>query len=180
MDGGDPQAASRLLPLVYDELHRLARARLAHLRPGETVHPTSLVHEAYIQLTLENERSWSNRGHFFGAAASAMRNILVDQARRKASLKRGGHRRPVNSEYLDELPAQPPVDGILALDVALERLAAIDERRAKVVELRFFAGLSLEKIAGALNTSVSSVQRDWRFARSWLQVELRDFRLEED
>lgn len=169
---GDSRAASDLLPLVYDQLRVLARSRLAHVPPGNTLQPTALVHEAFIKLVGDADPGWASRGHFFAAAARAMRNILVDQARRKASAKHGGNaqRAPITP---DEIPIEAPTENILALDHILARLEHDDARKAQVVMLRLFCGLTHEQIALALDISVPSVERDWRFARAWLQKELQ-------
>lgn len=168
---GDRQAADDLLPLVYDELKLLARSRLAKLPPGNTLPPTALVHEAYIKLIGSEDPGWHGRGHFFGAAARAMRNILVDQARRKAAIKHGGGVKREN-ETPDLLPIDEPADDMIALDEALSRLEAEDPRKAQVVMMRFFAGMTSEQTAEVLGISLPTVERDWRFARSWLQAQL--------
>ncbi len=167
---GDRKAAAELLPLVYDELRQLARARLAHQPPGTTLQPTALVHEAYLKLVGDADPGWDSRAHFFGAAARAMRDILVDQARRKRSLKRGGHARRVDDI---ELAIAPPSEDLLALDEALTELEQQDERKARIVMLHYFAGLTLEETAVALGVSVPTVQREWRFTRSLLFARLR-------
>jgi RNA polymerase sigma factor (TIGR02999 family) len=165
---GDPKAADQLLPLVYDELRRLAAQRLAHERPGQTLQPTALVHEAYLRLVGSGEPArWEGCGHFFAAAAEAMRRILVEEARRKRSLKRGGGRRREPAD-LDALQDGGPVHDVLALHEALERLAAHDPVKAKLVELRFFAGLTLEQAAECLGISSRTADRAWRYARAWL------------
>ena len=170
---GDPKAANELLPLVYGELRRLARDRMDKTPPGNTLQPTALVHEAFLRLVGEGDSSWNNRGHFFAAAACAMRQILVEQARRKASLKRGGDRRRI--ELSDEVAAvEAPFDDLVALDDALRRLERADERKTRVVMLRFFAGLTIEEIAAALDVSVPTVEREWRFARALLYEYLRE------
>lgn len=170
--GGDRQAASDLLPLVYDELRALARARLAKAPPGNTLQATALVHEAYMKVVGEADPRWDGRGHFFAAAARAMRNILVDQARRKASVKHGGEARRVNET--PEIVASDDVkpEQMISLDASLSRLEAEDPRKAQVVMLRVFCGLTNEQTAEALGISVPTVERDWRFARSWLQREI--------
>lgn len=169
---GDRQAASDLLPLVYDELRALARARLAKAPPGNTLQATALVHEAYMKVVGEADPRWDGRGHFFAAAARAMRNILVDQARRKASVKHGGEARRVNET--PEIVASDDVkpEQMISLDASLSRLEAEDPRKAQVVMLRVFCGLTNEQTAEALGISVPTVERDWRFARSWLQREI--------
>jgi len=169
LDQGDPQAAAALLPLVYDELRCLAAARLAAEPSGNTLQPTALVHEAYLRLvgTPGGDR-WDHRGHFFAAAAEAMRRILVDAARRKRTEKHGGHRRRVG---LPDVPAKPAVadEQLLALDAALTRLAAEDPVAARVVELRHFAGLSIEDAAATLGLSRATAYRHWTYARAWLR-----------
>jgi RNA polymerase sigma factor (TIGR02999 family) len=165
IEQGDPHAAGRLLPLVYDELRRLAAAHLAHEKPGQTLDATALVHEAYLRLA--GGQKFDNRTHFFGAAAQAMRRILVENARRKARLKRGGGRQREAVE-LDALATRMPDDELLALHDALERFAVHDPVKAKLVELRFFGGMALPEIAEHLGMSLSSVERGWRYARAWL------------
>src|SRR6266850_6500472 len=165
---GDPKAAADLLPLVYDELRRLAAARMAAEPPDHTLQPTALVHEAYLRLVgPADEIRWENRGHFFAAAAEAMRRILVDAARRKRTDKHGGHLRRVQ---LPDVPARPDVadEQLLALDEALTRLAAEDPVAARVVELRHFAGVSIQDAAGILGLSRSTAYRHWTYARAWL------------
>ncbi len=163
---GDPDAESALLPLVYGELRRLARARMAHARPG-TLQPTALVHEAWLRLAGKELPPWEDRGHFFATAARAMRDILVEHARRKASAKRGGDHA---HEAIDDVPwtGSPSPADLLALDQALTRLRALSPRKADVVQLRFFAGLSMEEIARSLGLSLPTVEREWRFARAIL------------
>jgi RNA polymerase sigma factor (TIGR02999 family) len=166
---GDPQAASQLLPLVYDELRKLAAQKLAQETPGQTLQPTALVHEAYLRLVGEDEeRHWDSRGHFFAAAAEAMRRILVESARRKQRGKHGGDRRRVDLEERDT-PAPSPPDEILALDEALPRLAQEDPAAAQVVRLHFFAGLSIERAAEVLGVSRATAYRQWAYARAWLR-----------
>jgi RNA polymerase sigma factor (TIGR02999 family) len=173
LDHGDPHAASQLLPLVYDELRRLASRRLAQERPGLTLQPTALVHEAYLRLVGgEKGRPWDGRGHFFAAAAEAMRRILVENARRKERRKHGGghHRVP-----LADVEAAAPAlsDDLLALDEALARLAEEDPVKARLVELRFFAGLSVEDAAACLGISRATADRYWAYARAWLYARVR-------
>jgi RNA polymerase sigma factor (TIGR02999 family) len=166
---GDEQAAAQLLPLVYDELRKLAAQRLAHEKPGQTLQATALVHEAYLRLVGNDpERPWEGRGHFFAAAAEAMRRILVDRARHKRSRKRGGAL--VRAE-LDEVDLATPeaADEILAVDEALAGLAAADARAAELVRLRYFAGLSLPDAARVLNMAPRSADRLWAYARAWLR-----------
>jgi len=169
---GDPKAAAELLPLVYDELRQLAAARMAAESPGQTLQPTALVHDAYLRLVGRSEpRSYKDRGHFFAAAAAAMRRILIDNARRKRARKRGGGHR--EREPLDAVAAPEPDEELLALDEALGRLAAADPVKARLVELRYFAGLTGEQAAEVLGISASTADRYWAFARAWLQAEVR-------
>jgi RNA polymerase sigma factor (TIGR02999 family) len=175
IEQGDPHAAEQLFPLLYDELRQLAAQKLAHEKPGQTLDATALVHEAYLRLvaaehgetTPASERCWANRRHFFAAAAEAMRRILIENARRKGRDKHGGGRR---REYpdLDALKAGGPAEELLALHEALEQFAACDSIKAKLVELRFFAGLTLEQAAECLDISLSTADRAWRYARAWL------------
>jgi RNA polymerase sigma factor (TIGR02999 family) len=171
IDQGDPIAAARLLPLVYDELRKLAAAKLAHEKPGQTLQATALVHEAYVRLVGNDvSRSYHDRRHFFASAATAMRRILVEAARAKRSEKRGGRRQ---REPLHEVALPEPNDEIVALNEALERLAAEDPLKAQLVELRYFAGLSGDQAAEVLGISPSSADRQWAFARAWLHAEIR-------
>jgi RNA polymerase sigma factor (TIGR02999 family) len=172
---GDPHAAAELLPLVYDELRRLASQWLAREAPGQTLQPTALVHEAYVRLTGPGgrESNWDNRRHFFAAAAEAMRLLLVENARRKKRPKHGGDRRRVELEAAESV-VQAPSEDLLALDEALTRLTAHDPTRAEVVKLRFFAGLTMPEIAQALDLSLATVERYWTYARTWLYAELAD------
>jgi RNA polymerase sigma factor (TIGR02999 family) len=171
IEAGDPHAAAQLLPLVYDELRGLAAQRLAQEKPGHTLEPTALVHEAYIRLVGDGSGlHWDHRGHFFAAAAEAMRRILVDAARRKQAIRHGGGRRRVplqDQEHVAQLP-----DDVLALDEALTRFATEEPAKAELVKLRFFAGLSTPEAASALGISVASAERWWAFARTWLFSEL--------
>lgn len=162
---GDEAAVEALLPLVYDELRALAQSHLRHERDGHTLNPTALVHEAYLKL-LGQDADWQNRGHFFGIASLAMRRVLVHYARQRAAEKRGGGVQAVT--LLDDHVGAAPADDLLALDEALDRLAEVAERPAKVVELRFFGGLTQEETAEVLGVSVPTVQRDWQTARAWL------------
>jgi RNA polymerase sigma factor (TIGR02999 family) len=166
---GSTEAASELLPLVYDQLRRLAAARMARLRPGQTLQPTALVHEAYMDLVGNKDRRWEGRGHFFGAAAHAMREVLVDAARKKAALKRGGDRLRVDAT-LDGVPGKEGLaeEDTLALDDALVRLKAEHPRNAEVVVMRYYGGLTHGEIAEVLDVTERTVERDWRFARAWL------------
>jgi RNA polymerase sigma factor (TIGR02999 family) len=169
---GDPQAASQLLPLVYDELRRLAAQKLSQEAPGQTLQATALVHEAYLRLVgPDPEQPWNSRGHFFAAAAEAMRRILVENARRKRCRKHGGD---LSRQDLDgeQLPAPEPREDLLALDEALNRLAAANQEAADLVQLRYFAGLSLPEAAQALGMSPRTAGRLWAYARAWLRREV--------
>jgi RNA polymerase sigma factor (TIGR02999 family) len=169
---GEPKLARELLPLVYDELRRLAAQRLAKEAPGQTLQATALVHEAYLRLVGETpDRPWDGRGHFFAAAAEAMRRILVEQARRRHRLKRGGDRARVDLDQVD-LATPGSDDHVLALDEALERLAQIEPVKAQVVQLRVFAGLTIGQVAEVLGLSNSTTDRYWAYARAWLRVEI--------
>jgi RNA polymerase sigma factor (TIGR02999 family) len=180
IDQGDPHAAEQLLPLVYNELRKLAAQKMAMEKPGQTLEATALVHEAYVRLVMspgtesaENkEGSWNSRGHFFAAAAEAMRRILVEQARHKQSVKAGGGRRRVDLADVD-LQDSPDAD-LPALDDALEKLAKKDPRKAELVKLRYFAGLTIAEAAKALNISTSTADNDWAYARAWLRLELQN------
>lgn len=168
---GDRQAADQLLPLVYDELRIVARARLDRLPPGQTLQPTALVHEAYLRLVGDEDPGWDSRGHFFGAAAQAMRQILVERARRKNAAKRGGDLRRISGEEL-ELAFEPPSDELLAVDEAVKRLEQIDPRKGRIVNLRYFARMTTAETAAVLGVSVGTVGREWRYIRAWLECEL--------
>ena len=172
LEEGDPHAASQLLPLVYDELRQLAAQKLAHETPGQTLQPTALVHEAYLRLVGgERDHPWDSRGHFFAAAAEAMRRILVDNARRKLATKHGGGRGRVPLAEFHRITESP--QDVLDLDGALTRLAAREPAKAQLVQLRFFAGLSTPEAAAALGVSVATAERWWAFARAWLFSELQ-------
>ncbi|MFL5340030.1 MAG: ECF-type sigma factor [Gemmataceae bacterium] len=174
IDAGDANAAAQLLPLVYDELRRLAAAQLAHEKPGQTLDATALVHEAWLRLApAKPQAAWGNRRHFFAAAAEAMRRILVENARRKGRVKHGGGRRRVEWTGAIPDPAQAP-DDLLAFDDALEKLAAEDAAAAEIVKLHVFAGLTLEETAQALNLSRATVYRHWAYARAWLRCALAE------
>jgi RNA polymerase sigma factor (TIGR02999 family) len=168
---GDPGAVDELLPIVYAELRKLGRALMAKTPPGNTLQPTALVHEAYLRLVGREDPGWSSRGHFFAAAAQAMRHILVEQARRKGRQKHGGGRRRLDVDDVD-LAIESPVEDMLALDEALSRLRESDKRKADVVMLRYFAGLTIEETAKMLGVSEPTVERDWRFARALLYDQL--------
>jgi RNA polymerase sigma factor (TIGR02999 family) len=168
IEQGDAHAAEQLLPLVYDELRKLAAERMANERPGQTLEATALVHEAYLRLVDgKPAQHWNSRGHFFAAAAEAMRRVLVDSARRKHSLKRGGRQQRVSLEEAISLDKQP-ADDLLALDEALTRLAQEDPVKAELVKLRYFAGLSVEQTAEALGISRATADRYWAYAKVWL------------
>jgi RNA polymerase sigma factor (sigma-70 family) len=193
IEQGDPHAADQLLPLVYDQLRQLAAQKLAQERPGQTLEPTALVHEAYLRLVTPStsppsqggtpstspplkggEREgvqWNSRRHFFAAAAEAMRRILVDDARRKSALKRGGQFQRVDLDRI-ELADQPPPEKLLALDDALRRLAEKDPSKAELVKLRYFGGLTNQEAARALGISTATAERHWAYARAWLQKEI--------
>lgn len=178
--GSDYRHASELLPLVYAELRRLAAARLARYPGNNTLQPTALVHEAYVQLVADapgNDPLWNSRGHFFGAVALAMRNILVDQRRRKMSLKRGGDRKRDGRDAegladLSVLEFIEPKEDLIALDEALKKLERKDGRKAQIVMLRYFAGLSIQQTAEALGVDSRTVNRDWQFVKAWLHREM--------
>jgi len=171
IDQGDPHAAEQLLPLVYDDLRKLAAAKLAQEKPGQTLEATALVHEAYLRLVGQDQaRPYKDRGHFLAAAATAMRRILIDNARRKQTYKRGGG---VPLRQLTDAASAEPDDDLLALDEALQKLASIDPRKAKLVELRYFAGLTSEQAAEVMGISATTADRHWAYARAWLQAEVR-------
>lgn len=172
IEQGDPLAAEELLPLVYDELRKLARRKLTQEKPGQTLQATALVHEAYVRLVdVEKVQHWDSRAHFFASAAEAMRRILVDNARRKLRPKHGGDRRRVD---LDEVPAltDGPSDDLLALDEALSKLAEHDENLADLVKLKYFAGLTIDQIAQSVGVSPRQVDRLWAYAKAWLHQEM--------
>jgi RNA polymerase sigma factor (TIGR02999 family) len=172
LEHGNPQAGERLLPLVYDELRKLAAQKLAQEKPGQTLQATALVHETYLRLVDEKEvRRWDSRGHFFAAAAEAMRRILVEQARRKSRAKRGGGRSRVDLDAVDAVSLAAP-DELLLVNDALDRLAREDPPAAQLVKLRYFAGLSVEEAAAALGLARSTAYEHWAYARAWLHCEL--------
>jgi RNA polymerase sigma factor (TIGR02999 family) len=171
LEQGDPQAAGELLPLVYEELRKLAAQKMAHERPGQTLQATALVHEAWLRLGGDDQPEWRNRAHFFAAAAEAMRRILIDNARRKQCLRHGGGVERVGMEGLD-LAANMDDGQLLALSDALERFAVHDARKAELVKLRFFAGLTHEQAARVLGISEPTAKRDWAYARAWLFREM--------
>jgi RNA polymerase sigma factor (TIGR02999 family) len=173
IEQGDRQAAEQLLPLVYDELRRLAARKLAREKAGQTLQATALVHEAYLRLVdVEKAQHWTSRGHFFAAAAEAMRRILIDQARAKHSQRRGGQRKRRPLEQVKIGAPEPSLD-LLALNEALERFAQVDRVKSELVKLRYFAGLTLPQAAEALGISSTTADRYWSYARAWLHAELR-------
>ena len=169
--GGDSEAPARLMPFVYDEMRRLARVFLAKERGNHTLQPTALVHEAYVRLIDQTRVNWQNRAHFYGIAASMMRRVLIDHARAHATDKRGGATIRLSIDDV-QVPVEERAAALLDLDEALERLKEIDERKCKIVEMRFFGGLSDEEIAEVLDVSTRTVLRDWKTARLWLYREL--------
>jgi RNA polymerase sigma factor (TIGR02999 family) len=177
LEDGDRSAAEQLLPLVYDELRRLAAQQLAQEKPGQTLQATALVHEAYTRLVrgeeaaVGREQRWDSRGHFFAAAAEAMRRILIDRAREKRSIKRGGGRKRLDIDAVD-LATQASPDQLLAIDDALAKLAREDSAAARLVELRYFAGLTVDEAGKALGISTATAYRHWNYARAWLHSEL--------
>lgn len=175
IEDGDRQAASQLLPLVYDELRRMAARKMAHEKPDQTLQPTALVHEAFLRLVGgEDRKNWDSRGHFFAAAAEAMRRILIDAARRRNAEKRGGKLQ--RCEFLEEdaVLNVEDTETMLALDEALTKLAAMDASLAKLVELRYFTGLTIEETANVLGVSPRTTKRNWAYARAWLRREMDD------
>ena len=168
---GDSRAAAELFPVIYEELRKLAAAKMAREVPGQTLQPTALVHEAWLRLAGSQSREWKNRAHFFGAAAETMRRILVERARRRNCLKRGGQWERVEVEEAD-IPSPMPDDDLLALDEALAKFAVLDARKAELVKLRYFAGLTFEEAAGVLGIAVPTVKQWWAYARAWLRVEM--------
>ncbi|MBI1177566.1 sigma-70 family RNA polymerase sigma factor [bacterium] len=173
IDSGDLQAAEELLPLVYDELRKLAASRMANERDGQTLQPTALVHEAWLRLGGDAQPAWQNRAHFFAAAAEAMRRILVERARRRLAAKRGGGAERLG---LDEVEIPSPItddEGLLRVSEALERLAAVDPRKAELVKLRYFVGMTFNETATALGIAIPTAKQWWAYARAWLSVEMR-------
>lgn len=174
IERGNLEASDELLPLVYRELRRLAAAKLAHEKPGQTLQPTILVHEAYVRLVdVDQPQKWNSRAHFFAAAAEAMRRILVETARRKQSQKRGGAMRRVDSN-VDAASIEAPGEDLLALDEALTRFELQFPEKSRLVKLRYFAGLTISEAAKAMGISTATAERHWRFARVWLHSELSD------
>src|SRR5512139_2814508 len=176
IDAGDPKAADQLLPLVYEELRKLAAAKMAQEKPGQTLQATALVHEAWLRLAgSEEQKAWNSRGHFFGAAAEAMRRILVDRARQKARVRHGGDMERVDLEHVTI--ATEDSDGtVLAIHEALEKLAVESPQKAEIVKLRYFTGMEHAEIAQVLGVSEPTVRRHWAYARSWLYAELKEAR----
>ena len=173
IEQGDPQGAAQLLPLVYDELRRLAAQRLAQEQPGQTLQATALVHEAYLRLVdVKKVQRWDSRGHFFAAAAEAMRRILVESARRRHSAKHGGQLQRLDLDTVQSL-AESPTDDLLALDEALTRLAHVNPRAARLVHLRYFGGLTIQQAAEVLGISSRTADADWAYARAWLLAAIR-------
>ncbi len=171
---GDRSATEELFPLVYEELRVIAERFLGRERPGQTLQPTALVHEAYLRMVGPSDRGWENRAHFFGAASQAIRRILTDRARNRSRVKRGGSVRAISLQDAGDITGPERDTELLALDEALSALAALDPQKARVVELRFFGGLTGEETAEALGISASTVARDWRFARVWLHARVSD------
>ena len=171
IDAGDERAAEKLLPLVYEELRRLAAVKMASEAPGQTLQPTALVHEAWLRISGPNERHWNGRHHFFATAAEAMRRILVDRARRRKASKRGGGAERITLDELD-LPSPGPDDQLLAVNESLAKFAAVDFHKAELVKLRYFAGLSFEETAQVLGIAVTTAKQWWAYSRAWLRVEI--------
>jgi len=169
---GDPRAAAELLPLVYDELRRLAARRLAGEQNERTLQPTALVHEAWLRISGADERTWQGRQHFFATAAEAMRRILVDHARRRQAAKRGAGAERIEPDAVD-IPAPAPDDQLLAVNEALAKFATVDARKAELVKLRYFVGLTFEEAAEVLGIAVPTAKQWWAYARAWLRVEIR-------
>jgi RNA polymerase sigma factor (TIGR02999 family) len=173
IEQGDPQAAEQLLPLVYDELRRLAAQKLAKEKPGQTLQATALVHEAYLRLVdAKQAQHWHSRRHFFGAAAEAMRRILIDRARRKLAARHGGGAKHVAADEIEIAAPEHKDDEVLAVHEALDALAAHDARKAELVKLRYFAGLTIDEAAEILGISAPTAKRDWTYARAWLFREI--------
>ena len=174
IEAGDPSASGQLLPLLYDELRQLAAAKLKREKPGQTLQATALVHEAYLRLVdVAEAQQWNSRGHFFAAAAEAMRRILIEQARHKQTLKAGGRRVDLPEIVVEDAATGPPLD-LLALNEALEDLEALDKRKAELVKLRFFGGLTIQQAAEVLGISTSTADNDWAYAKTWLRVKMSE------
>lgn len=172
MQQGDPKAADELLPLVYQELRRLAAFKMANESPGQTLQPTALVHEAWLRLVGAEQSTWQNRAHFFGAAAEAMRRILIDNARRKKAIRHGGGQQRLDIQDV-EIAANAKDDELLAVHEALDKFAAQDKQKAELVKLRYFAGLTIEEAAQVLGISEPTAKRWWAYARAWLFNEIK-------
>ena len=173
MESGEAQAAAKLLPLVYEELRKLAAAKMAHESPNQTLQPTALVHEAWLRLTGDENVKWEGRGHFFGAAAEAMRRILIDNARRKRARRHGGGQQRVDIEEV-EIAVLAKEDELLAMNEALEKFAIVDREKAELVKLRYFVGLTIEEAAAVLNISTPTAKRWWTYSRAWLYQKIQD------
>jgi RNA polymerase sigma factor (TIGR02999 family) len=171
IESGNTQAAEELLPLVYEELRKLAASKMAHESPNQTLQPTALVHEAWLRLTGNENVKWQGRGHFFGAAAEAMRRILIDKARRKHALRHGGGQQPMDIAEI-EIAAPAKEQELLDMDEALDKFAALDKSKADLVKLRYFAGLTIEESAQVLGISAPTAKRWWTYARAWLYHEM--------
>jgi RNA polymerase sigma factor (TIGR02999 family) len=171
IEQGEPRAADQLLPLVYEELRKLAASKMSHEAPGQTLQPTALVHEAWLRLVGKENPRWNNRGHFFGAAAEAMRRILIENARRKLARRHGGGQVRLDVDEL-ELAYPGSDDQVLAINDALEKFAALDQPKAELVKLRYFAGLTIEQAARVLGVSEATAKRWWAYARAWLYAEV--------
>ena len=172
MESGEAQAAEKLLPLVYEELRKLAAAKMAHETPNQTLQPTALVHEAWLRLTGDENVKWEGRGHFFGAAAEAMRRILIDNARRKRALRHGGDQQRVDIAEV-EIATLAKDDELLAMNEALEKFAMVDREKAELVKLRYFVGLTIEEAAAVLNISTPTAKRWWTYSRAWLYQKIQ-------
>jgi len=172
MESGEARAADQLLPLVYEELRKLATAKMAHESPNQTLQPTALVHEAWLRLTGDENVKWEGRGHFFGAAAEAMRRILIDNARRKQALRHGGGQQRIDIDEV-EIAAFAKADELLAMNEALEKFAALDRQKAELVKLRYFVGLTIEEAAQVLGVSAPTAKRWWTYARAWLYQKIQ-------
>lgn len=170
---GDNTVIERLMPLVYDELHRRASRYMRQERVGHTLQPTALVHEAYLKLVEQREPNFKNRAHFFAVAAKLMRRILIDHARARLSSKRGGEQSPISLEAAFQIRSDTP-SGLLAVDDALQKLEALDPRQEQIVEMRFFGGLTVEETAEVLGVSTRTIEREWTMARAWLYIQLRE------
>jgi RNA polymerase sigma factor (TIGR02999 family) len=171
IDEGDAHAAEELLPLVYDELRRLAAQKLSHEKPGQTLQATALVHEAYIRLVRSEDQNWDSRGHFFAAAAEAMRRVLLENARHKQRVRCGGGHHRIDLDLADLKTKEPSID-LIILDEALEKLASEDKQCAELVKLKYFAGLTTEQAAAVLRIPPRTAYRDWAYARSWLRLQM--------